>query len=433
MKHESAQYPIEKVGRMKRGAVAGVAGFFLMAGSVVSGFGYFRPMRTVTAAACQAPCPVIKHIVIMIKENHSFDNLFGRFPGALGTTYAMKGSKRVRMGTTPDHFHGDISHDSADTRLAINGGKMNRFYELHGAREKGVDLADSQFSPKEIPSYWRYAKTFGLADNFFSTIASGSFSNHIVTIAGTNLGAVDVLTGPGAPSWGCDAAPTAHAVIYRGGKLKEVPPCFNADTLASEANAAGVSWKFYAPPKGSSGYVWSTYDAIKPIRNSSQWSTSVVPPTQFDTDVQDGTLPAISWLTSDLQYSDHPPESICQGENWTVARINAIMKSPLWKSTVIVLTWDDFGGFYDHVAPPVEGPYSLGPRVPTLIISPYAKPHAINHLQLDFRSIVKYVENNFHLPQKMHYDRSVNSISSMLDLQQKPLKPFQLSSPHCPA
>lgn len=118
--------------------------------------------------------------------------------------------------------------------------------------------------------------------------------------------------------------------------------------------------------------------------------------------------------------SDHPPESICQGENWTVDQINAIMNSPYWWNTVIIVSWDDFGGFYDHVAPPHESLYTLGPRVPTLVISPYAQQAYVDHMQYDARSILKFVEQVFNLPHMAKFDRSVNSISSTLISQPIP-------------
>ena len=146
-----------------------------------------------------------------------------------------------------------------------------------------------------------------------------------------------------------------------------------------------------------------------------------------------GKLPAISWLASDLIYSDHPPESICEGEAWDVEKINEIMKSPIWNSTVIVVLWDDFGGFYDHVAPPISKEwYSYGPRVPAIVISPYAT-NAVYHGQLSFNSIVKFVEQQFNLPHLMKYDRNINSIGQMINTSQKPIAPLVLSpNLNCP-
>ena len=172
-------------------------------------------------------------------------------------------------------------------------------------------------------------------------------------------------------------------------------------------------------------------DEIKHIRYSSQWRKNVPNTDEFQSDLKEGKLAGITWLTTDLATSDHPPASICTGENWTVHQINAVMKSKFWKSTVIVLTWDDFGGFYDHVAPPVESSYMLGPRVPAIVISPYAKKTFVDHTQYDFRSILKFLEENFNLPQTMSYDRSVNSIANMLCLRHRAAAPTMLKQQSC--
>ena len=191
----------------------------------------------------------------------------------------------------------------------------------------------------------------------------------------------------------------------------------------------------YASPPGTFGYLWNTLDAFRHVRYSRQWGTNVSGPQGFYRDVRTNKLPAISWVTPNLQGSDHPPESICAGENWTVEHINAIVKSSLWSHTVIILTWDDFGGFYDHVPPPSETPYvyghRLGPRVPLLVISPWSRPHLIYSKELDFRSIIKFVENQFHLPHLAHFDRHVKSVSAMLDTSQSPLPPLRLHTRTC--
>ncbi len=125
--------------------------------------------------------------------------------------------------------------------------------------------------------------------------------------------------------------------------------------------------------------------------------------------------------------------SECVGENWTVQQINTVMQSGYWKHTAIILTWDDYGGFYDHVAPPRKSRYELGPRVPLLVISPYAKPHYVSHQTYDFRSVMKFVEHTFHLPHKMKFDRSVAGIGNMLNLSQKPLSRTLLRTRSCPS
>lgn len=379
-------------------------------------------------------CAPIKHVLVIIRENHSFDNLFGLFPKADGTSVAKEGTKKVRMTKTPDPLKYDLSHGVMQAIAAMNGGKMNRFFQQKGAAQGGLDVADSQFTQSQIPGYWALAKRYGLADNFFSTIVGDSFPNHLVLVSGQNQGVITNPAGPapkngGVRTWGCDTTTTTYVVVYtKKHKFKQTPPCFSMKTLADEANAAGVSWKYYAAPPNTQGYIWSTFNAIKQVRNNPQmWSQHIRTPNDFDTDVQAGKLPAISWLTSDWKYSDHPPASICNGQNWTLNKIQEVMNSPEWNSTAIVLLWDDYGGFYDHVRPPYISKYSLGPRVPAIVISPYVVAHSVYHGELDFRSVVSFMETQFRLPHTMSYPRKVTSMAKMLNPRQKPLPPMDLT------
>ncbi|HEV3310846.1 MAG TPA: alkaline phosphatase family protein [Chloroflexota bacterium] len=376
----------------------------------------------------------IKHIIIIVRENHSFDNLFGTFPGADGTTMAHVGDTIVPLNITPVHTPTDLGHAGNSVSAAVDGGKMDHFYREVNAVQGGVDIADSEYTQAQIPDYWAYARRFTLADHFFSTVLASSFPNHLVTITGQWLNTYNNPYVPpaGFHSWGCDAAPqTSVQWIYhrRSGYTR---PCFNTTTIADEANAARVSWKYYAPGRGTFGYIWSSFDAIRHIRRSPQWRTNVVPTSRFMADVKHGRLPAISWLTTNLPTSDHPPTSICIGQNWVAAQIDALATSKYWKNTAIVLTWDDFGGFYDHVPPPTVSDYSLGPRVPMILISPYARVHVVDHHQYDFRSILKFVESSFTLPHLTVFDRSVRSISGMLDFHQKPNPSLLLPRMNCP-
>lgn len=397
-------------------------------------------------ATCAAGCSVIKHVIVIVRENHSFDNLFGTFPHADGTTKAKIGNKKVKMAETPDSLNQDLGHGAVTAEKAIDAGRNDRFYKITHATQtfngKKIDVADSEYHKRDIPNYWKYASTFSLADHFFSSFMGDSFPNHLMLMTGQNLSVIGNpfnLT-PTEHTWGCDSNPKARVTIDTAGKLSQQYPCFTAPTIVDEANAARVSWKYYAPPKGYFGYIWSTLDAFKQIRDSSQWNTNVLPPSSlhagqesFDTDVTSGNLPAISYLVSDLKYSDHPPASICQGENWVVGKINEVMNSPLWSSTAIIMTWDDFGGFFDQLAPPYLTQYILGPRVPTIVISPYSNPHTVFHKRLDFRSIDLYLENQFGLPHIATFDRNENSIGMMLNPNQTPLPPLHLKPrTNCP-
>ena len=381
-----------------------------------------------------APDP-IQHIVILVKENRSFDNYFGTFPGADGSrTGQTSEGQTVPLLHTPDHTLTDINHAGDAAQVAVNGGHMNGFDKLQGAIQDGQDIALSQMYQSDIPNYWRYASTFALDDHFFSTINGPSFPNHLVTVAGTSNNTDDNPVLNSYHSWGCDAGPytKVDAVNPDTGQHYFTKPCFDITTLPDELQKAGVSWKYYAPGQFQSGYIWSALNSVKHIRESSLWQTNVPDTSQFVKDVRSGTLPQVSWLVMNEEVSEHPPHSACAGENWTVDQLNVLMKSPLWSSTAVFLTWDDFGGFYDHVAPPRHDYISYGPRVPTIVISPYARAHTVEHTAYDFGSIVRYVEDKFNLPRMGEYDRAATSIAGSLDTSQPPIPPLVLQTRTCP-
>lgn len=205
--------------------------------------------------------------------------------------------------------------------------------------------------------------------------------------------------------------------------------CFTSDTLGDGANAAGVSWRYYASPIGKVGYMWWAFDAFRGIRYSSQWQTNVLNVDRFASDVSRGKLSAITWLMATWNGSHHPNTSECAVENWTVRQVNAMMT---WH-TVIVLTWDDYGGFYDHVAPPHKSAFRLSPRVPAIVISPYSRPSFVSHESYDFSSIGKTVEQTSKLPALASYNRHVATIGGTLNLRGPVLKPLVLRTRRCPA
>lgn len=415
----------------------------------------FVPGKSAAETARLAPknTTPIQHIIIMVKENRTFDNYFGTFPGANGaTTYTDPSGTVHPLNHEVDTLAGDISHSHTSSVLAYDNGKMDKFSEITGAMQKIngalTDVADSQFYQSDIPNYWQYAQTFTLADNFFSTVSGTSFGNHLFTIAGTdsdadespqNLKNKDMHNRAG--KWGCDSTKgTTVEERHADGSITEAFPCYDFTTLGDLLTAANISWKYYAPSYGQQGYQWSSYDAIRHIRTTPAWAQHVVNSDSFISDVQNNTLPQVSWLVQSAAVSDHPPSSVCLSENWTVKQINAIMQnSTLWPNTAIVLTWDEFGGFYDHVAPP-QGPNSqieYGFRVPALIISPYSKAakngSTVNHTFLSFPSIIRMVEDIFQLPSLGGLDATSNSLLKTLDFTRTPIQPLILQTRTCPA
>ncbi len=378
----------------------------------------------------------IKHVVFFVKENRSFDNLFGRFPGADGATYGYQiNGNKIPLGPGLDVTVPDIGHDYYAAITAVNKGKMNNFDALIGSVVNGQHRSYTSFTQQQIPNYWTYASQFALADRFFSNVTSSSFPNHLYTIGndteyvvGSPLNkALPVVTG-----WGCDSLPGSTVDrIHANGVHEFVTPCFSWPTLVDRLEAAKMSWKYYAPSYNQSGYIWSSLDAINKVRNTALWN-KVVPTTDFFKDVQQGTLPSVSWMINDLFHSDHPlGGSLCVGENSTVRAINAIMRSPLWKDTAIFLVWDDFGGFYDHVAPPRVDQVGWGPRVPAIIISPYTRKGYIDHTPASFSSLLAFAEKLFNLAPLGQRDAAASPMLEAFDFSQKPRDPVILQTRPC--
>jgi hypothetical protein len=244
-----------------------------------------------------------------------------------------------------------------------------------------------------------------------------------------------VISNPVGGGVGCDAPSntTVQVLSPTSGVISNVYPCFDFTTLGDLLQAAGVNWKYYAPGKNQNGYLWSAMDAINHIRNSSSWTSNVLNYTRFVTDAMNGNLGNVNWLVSDANDSEHPPYSVCTGENWLVQQINAVMQGPKWSSTAIFITWDDFGGFYDHVAPPKSDAFGFGPRVPLIIISPYARQGYVSHSLYEFASVLKFAEELFKLPTLTTRDAAANDMLDAFDFTQQPRSPLLLSARSCPA
>lgn len=427
---------------LHRRCALGAAIFLTLGGFVTFHLTPVHAQRIAAGSVIPRPAGmnVIQHVVFIVKENRSFDTYFGTFPGADGATSGMLSNGQViPLGRTPDQMMNDIDHSWYDGIAAINGGAMNGFDLIWGANINNNYLAYTQMTSADIPNYWAYAKTYALGDRMFSSMQSESFPNHLYTIAATAGGALNIphsaLYPHGPPKgtgWGCDEDPsTVVTVLNLQGLINTVFPCFEYQTLADTISAAGLSWRYYAPTAGQTGYNFSTYNAIKHIRNGPAWAQNVVPVAQFIADAQSGNLPAVSWLVAGAE-NEHPPSSTCFGENWTVNNLNALMSGPNAANTAVFIVWDDFGGFYDHVPPPTVDQYGLGPRVPLLVISPYARPGYISHTQYEFSSVLKFVEELFGLPTLTTRDANSNDITDAFDFFQTPTPPLILKTRACP-
>ena len=403
------------------------------------------PTGNSTTVTPNAPNGQIKHIVFFIKENRSFDNYFGTYPGANGATTATDSAGQV----VPLHHQADqipdIDHSSQGARMAWDNGKMDKFDLLHSNGKSGTTASApytnnslTQLYQSNIPDYWTYAQNFVLGDNMFSSLMGPSFPNHLYTIAAQSGGVINNpqtdknigTLGNASKGWGCDVANQTVQVENSSGAVSQQEACFNFETLADELDARHYSWRYYAPPSGTGGYIWSTFDAIKHIRYGPDWKF-VVPTEQFMTDAASGNLPTVSWIVTPAQYSEHPPASVCVGENWTVRMLNSLMQGPDWSSTAVFLTWDDFGGFYDHVAPQQIDNYGLGFRVPLLVISPYAKKGFIDHTQFEFSSMLRFAEDELGLPTLTNRDKAANDMMDAFNFGQNARPPLVLRQRAC--
>ncbi len=395
----------------------------------------------------------IKHIVVIVKENHTFDNYFGSFPNAAGTSTALlSDGGTIVPPHAPNTTSRDLCHLHSCALTDLADGGMNGWDETAGSSENGDNLAYAQYQESDIPNYWAYAKAFTLGDHFFANVLGPSFPGHMVVLAAQAHWATDdpPVSNIAAPYWGCDQPDAATVPTFVNGTCTEadVFPCFDIPSVP-DILPPGVDWKFY----GTSFYVlqeiWSMFDGIRSIREGTAWSTNVVNASTFDTDVANGTLPAVSWLVDQDLNDEHPGAAgvgggVCAGENWTVGHINAIMNSPLWSSTAILFTMDDFGGWYDHVKPPrtygcdSQHPYGLGFRLPLLVISPFAKPGFIFSEQSEQASIPRFIERVFGSTKTLTdldpaaQDKQANDLFGAFDFNQTPLPPLVLNARTCP-
>jgi len=378
----------------------------------------------------------IQHVVFIIKENRSFDEYFGTFLGANGaTTYTTHTGQVKTLGHTPDKAKHDMGHEWTDSHSNIDGGRMDRFDLETQCSVNGDNLCLTQLYQSDIPNYWAYAQNYTLADAAFSSVESGSYPAHLMLVSGSSQTTVDNPRSSIQAQWGCDAvAGTNVPTMLSTFVVSSTFPCFNVTTMGDLADAAGVSWKAYTSVNGQSGYVYNPFRSFSTIFNSSDWTTKVVTESDFIPDALAGNLPALSWVTPPAADTDHPPDSACIGENWTVQQINAVMQGPAsqWNSTAIVLVWDDFGGFYDHVAPPYRDQYGLGIRVPWIIISPWAA-QGVYHTEIEFASVVRFMEETFGLPNLGGADTVANDMQDAFNYTQTPLPPLVLSQRICPA
>ncbi len=414
-------------------AAALVAVVIAARGSVEPGLVVARPGKPParTPTVVRGARTTIRHIVFIVKENRSYDNLFGLYPTGDGTSTGRTADGRTIKLIPVPNLQNDLPHDHRAARVDIAGGAMDGFSKEPDKEGNPTVLAYTTAFPGQLPAYWGWAKHFELLDHTFSSGDTSSFPNHLYTVSATGAGSID---GPslGVENWGCDGPASLRVPVIRHGIRVQVPPCFSVDSIGGQLDRHGIPWSEYGPPENAHGYGWVAYDAVKPIRESASYARHVLPLGWFKSDLNQGYLGAVTWIVPPYNRSDHPGgAALCDGENWTANLINEIMASPDWRHTAIVLTWDEWGGFYDHVAPPHPDRFGMGPRVPMLVISPWSKP-GVDHTVYDFTSVLRFIDEDFGLPLLSAREREANSIANAFQFDH-PLPRWQAPLKTCPA
>ncbi|MGB8910106.1 MAG: alkaline phosphatase family protein [Candidatus Cybelea sp.] len=388
---------------------------------------------------------LIQHVVIIVQENRSFNNLFMGYPGATTQSYGYNSKKQqitlqpVTLATT-----WDLEHDANGFFKSCRGTgsikgtncRMNGFNKEKWTCGVGSGPSCPNANPpysyvpqQEVQPYWDMANQYVLADEMFaSDFDISSFVSHQYIIAAVNPNAS--VNYPFS-LWGCTGGPADQIPIL--GPNRQVPdgeeaPCWDPTTLGDELDNAGLTWAFYASKIrgagsfgcGSSGMesdhskgrtgIWSAYQAIKHICYGPDWKADMItPPSQFLTDVANGNLRNVTWITPTYANSDHGGSGSKTGPSWVASVVNAIGESQFWDSTAIFIFWDDSGGWYDPVAPAYVDNDGLGFRLPLLVISPYAKQGYVSHVNYEHGSILRFVEDQFNLGRLAASDARANS------------------------
>jgi phospholipase C len=412
----------------------------------------------------------IRHVIIVMQENRSFDSYFGTYPGADGIPFRhgvpavcipnplTHGCERPYHNLSDKNYGGphsalDAKFDIADGRMsgfirrALAGRKCSVYFDPQCRHNGRVDVM-GYHTAHEIPNYWAYAHNFVLQDHMFEPTASWSLPAHLFMVS----------------EWSARCATWSPMSCHNENRLrmpytKNVPPPRFAWTdLTYLLHRYGITWRYYVS-KGKQPDCPNDKMFCKGIQQDSRTPGIWNPLPWFETvrkdrqlrDIQGvstylraarrGMLPNVSWVVPNGRDSEHPPASVSAGERWVTRVINAAMEGPQWSSTAIFLAWDDWGGFYDHVVPPKVDQNGYGLRVPGLLISPYAKRGFIDHQTLSFDAYVKFIENDFLGGQRLNPrtdgrpDRRpdvrerapiLGDIADAFDFRQKPRAPFVL-------
>jgi phospholipase C len=383
----------------------------------------------------------IRHVVIIMQENRSFDEYFGTYPGADGIPGLVGNPGKVPCLPDPHRGHcirpyhdpratnygGPHTHNSALGDIA--GGRMNGFIVQ---AEEGQTQACKQFDApgcsanrkkpdvmgyhddRELPNYWDYAEHFVLQDHMFESDSSWSLPQHLYMVSGWSAH----CTKPGDPFSCKSAVQEPGSPPETPGNPTPKPPDYAYTDLTYLLHLYGVSWRYYVaqggqpdcaddqmfcapvPQNSWTPGIWNPLPYFETVRDDGQLS-NIEGLGKFFPALEANALPAVSWIVPGDRTSEHPPNSTTVGESYVTGIINSIMRSSAWSSTAIFLCWDDWGGFYDHMAPPSVDGQGYGMRVPGLVISPYAKSGYVDHQVLSQDAYLKFIEDDFLYGQRL--------------------------------
>jgi phospholipase C len=381
---------------------------------------------------------LIQHVVVIFQENRTPDNLFHGLPGAdivdSGTNSA---GKTIPLTATSLVTNYDPDHSHAAFLTMYDAGKMD------GADKVGIHCAPNatgcpppnpQFqyvNPSEVQPYFQLAEQYTFGDRMFQSNQGPSFPAHQFIISGTSapsatsnlLAAENPVVPAGATSTGegagCNApmGTLVNMIDPSGLESSQMYPCFEHQALTDLLDAQTIDWRYYAPSaEGLS--IWVGPDAIQHIRLGGDWNKVILNQTQVLTDIANGQLPQVSWVIPSGQASDHARGNDGSGPSWVASVVNALGESPYWPNVAIFITWDDWGGWYDHVPPPMLNSYEYGFRVPLIVVSPYAKRGYVSHATHDFGSILRFIEEVFRMPSLGFIDAPADDLSDCFDLTQ---------------
>jgi phospholipase C len=387
----------------------------------------------------------IKHVIIVVQENRSFNNLFYGFKGATqqGYGYDSHGNK-IQLGQIGLETSWDIEHDSWGFFAACNGTgsipgtncQMNGFNNEWAGCGGSCPFPNPEYAyvpHAETKPYFTMGHQYVLADQMYaSNLDASSFISHQYIISGqAGNGAVNYPYG----SWGCPGG--SGDTINKIGPQRQIPygherVCWDVNTLGDELDKASIPWAFYGVDYTNYPSIWMAYQAIKHIYYGPDWAkNNIGPPSQILSDISNGKLRAVSWVTPTCANSDQAGCGSNTGPSWVTSIVNAVGQSQYWNSSAIVIFWDDYGGWYDSQAPAYVDYDGLGLRLPMLVISAYAKKNHVSHIHYEHGSILKFVEDTFGLGRLTASDTRANSLAKDCFSFNKPPRTFvPIQAPH---